>query len=84
VIRWQLRDNQGNGLNVAAFQVVPEPSALVRAGAGAVSVWVAGRREDSNARSARRGAIAMDCRHFAGTFVQCCETENLCVWKRPG
>jgi len=45
-IRWQLRDIQGNGWNIlAGFKVVPEPSALVIALAGAGSVIAFARRK---------------------------------------
>jgi hypothetical protein len=44
-IRWSLRDNQGNGWDMSApFQVVPEPSALVIAVAGVMSVLAVVRR----------------------------------------
>ncbi len=45
-IRWSLRDNQGNGWDmVAPFKVVPEPSALVIAMAGAIGVCAVVRRK---------------------------------------
>jgi hypothetical protein len=45
-IRWSLRDNQANGWDIVApFTVVPEPSALVIAIAGAIGVSAAVRRK---------------------------------------
>ncbi len=44
-IRWSLRDIQGNGWDISApFEVVPEPSALVIALAGAMGVLAVVRR----------------------------------------
>lgn len=53
-IRWSLRDVQGNGWNIVApFQVVPEPSAVVIAVAGAMSVLAVVRRRNLSAKLAR-------------------------------
>jgi hypothetical protein len=52
-IRWSLRDVQGNGWNILApFQVVPEPSALVIALAGAMGVLAIVRRREFSIKRA--------------------------------
>ncbi len=44
-LRWTLRDNQGNGWNmVAAFQVVPEPCAILLAAAATCGLSLVARR----------------------------------------